>query len=583
MNLGISLGLCSGLQPLFSPQNLLAGSTALFLLDFSDLTTMFQDTAGTTPVTAPAQTVGLVLDKSQGLVLGPELVMNGDFSGGISGWSGASATVSVDAGTLRGVGGGVGTGFYGSGFSVVSGSYYRFTFSIRGDTAYSGLQFGIRRTSSLGAFISSAVSPSVTTSYNNVSFVVQATATVADAVFFCRFSGTEAVNIDNISVRELPGFHATQSTAANRPTYGVVPSRGRVNLLTFSEAFDNAAWTKSNTTVTANASVAPDGATTADKLVETTATSTKFVLQPIAVNSGAAYTYSVFLKAAERNFAQVRYENSTSTQLYAVNINLLDGSFNTLSSGSPTGTSATVNSVGSGWYRVQLTVNASDATFKPIVFLQSVQGTNSYTGDGTSGILIWGAQLEVGSTATTYQRVLHYLYFGGDLDPRWLQTATITPSADKVQVFAGVRKLSDAAQGILLESSTTSGANNGAFALFAPGSVGATYLFQSRGTASSGTVVGTFAAPISNVLTTIGDIAADTAALRANGVEIAAPATDQGTGNYLAYPMFIGRRGGTSNPYNGYEFGLIVRFGPNLSTAQIASVEDWLNTRTGAY
>ena len=54
--------------------------------DPSDLTTMFQDRAGTTPVTADGQTVGLILDKSKGLVLGSELVANGTFDTDLSGW-----------------------------------------------------------------------------------------------------------------------------------------------------------------------------------------------------------------------------------------------------------------------------------------------------------------------------------------------------------------------------------------------------------------------------------------------------------------------------------------------------------------
>ena len=55
-------------------------------LDASDMSTMYQDAAGTTPVTAMEQPVGLWLDKSQGLQLGPELVTNGDFSQGSAGW-----------------------------------------------------------------------------------------------------------------------------------------------------------------------------------------------------------------------------------------------------------------------------------------------------------------------------------------------------------------------------------------------------------------------------------------------------------------------------------------------------------------
>ena len=80
-------GLIAGWGGGFNPLTLFASGEQGAWYDPSDLTTMCQDTAGTTPVTATGQTVGLLLDKSQGLVLGPELVTNGDFSGGSTGWS----------------------------------------------------------------------------------------------------------------------------------------------------------------------------------------------------------------------------------------------------------------------------------------------------------------------------------------------------------------------------------------------------------------------------------------------------------------------------------------------------------------
>jgi len=64
---------------------------------------------------------------------------------------------------------------------------------------------------------------------------------------------------------------------------------------------------------------------------------------------------------------------------------------------------------------------------------------------------------------------------------------------------------------------------------------------------------------------------------------VANSATDQGTGNFLAYPIYIGRRGGTALPFNGRVYGMIVRFGANLTTDQITQTETWINGKTGAY
>ncbi len=174
------------------------------------------------------------------------------------------------------------------------------------------------------------------------------------------------------------------------------------NLLTFSEQFDNAYWTKQRATINSNIIVAPNGIRTADKLTEDTQTGNHTAFVSINVTSGLAYTFSVYIKAAERGFAQVRYSNAGSTEFYAINVNLSDGTFAAVSFGSPTGTLSSVTSVGDGWYRCAITSNTTNTTFTAQVFSQLVQGANSYTGDNTSGIYLWGAQLEIGSTATTY-------------------------------------------------------------------------------------------------------------------------------------------------------------------------------------
>ena len=78
--------------PIFSPATLFTLSEPGVWYDPSDLTTLFQDTAGTTPVTTPGQTVALALDKSKGLVLGPELASNG--------WGGFQCNVTSSGGNF---------------------------------------------------------------------------------------------------------------------------------------------------------------------------------------------------------------------------------------------------------------------------------------------------------------------------------------------------------------------------------------------------------------------------------------------------------------------------------------------------
>ena len=159
-------------------------------------------------------------------------------------------------------------------------------------------------------------------------------------------------------------------------------------------------------------------------------------------------------------------------------------------------------------------------------------------------------------------------------------TPTITPGTDKVQIFAGVRKLSDAATGVVVESSTGSG--NGRFGIFAPASAAATnYQFASVGTAATLPIASGFPAPTTDVLTALADISGPSATFRVDGVQRARTTSSQGTGNYIASPLYIGRRGGTTLPFNGRIYSLIVRFGPNLDAQRIRQVERYVAEKTG--
>jgi hypothetical protein len=177
-----------------------------------------------------------------------------------------------------------------------------------------------------------------------------------------------------------------------------------------------------------------------------------------------------------------------------------------------------------------------------------------------------------------------FLLWDGSDD--FLQSAaTIDPGAvDKVQVFAGVRKLSDAARGMILESSVSLSTNDGTFYVAAPDvPAQQDFNFVSKGTTARGAQAVSQTAPITSVLTGLGDIAAPSAILRLNGTQSSINTASQGTGNYLTYPHFIGRRGGTSLPFNGRLYQLITRFGANLTADQIAAAEAFVNQKTGAF
>jgi hypothetical protein len=217
-------------------------------------------------------------------------------------------------------------------------------------------------------------------------------------------------------------------------------------------------------------------------------------------------------------------------------------------------------------------------------------GNASYTGDGTSGFIIRKPQLELGPTATNYQRVGSFLDVSEEGKARrgrlwyngtshFMQTGTITPGTDKVQVFAGVRKLSDAASAVLAETSTSITSNNGAVNVQAPGATGVgEYRLNTKGTSQA--AAASSGRPDTAVIAGVADISGDNAILRVNGTQVNQPTADQGTGNYLAYPLYFGARGGTSLFFNGYEDTSIIRFGPNLDDTTISKVESYVASRT---
>ena len=201
-----------------------------------------------------------------------------------------------------------------------------------------------------------------------------------------------------------------------------------------------------------------------------------------------------------------------------------------------------------------------------------------------------GLQTEAGASATTYQRVTTATDYADVGAPRrikydgiddFLQTASVDFSAtDKMTVWAGVRKLSDAAQAIICELSTNATTTNGAFVLSAPASAAANFSFASRGTALSTQTTAGHAAPISRVLTGVGNIAGDVAALSVNAVS-ATSSTDQGTGNYGTYPIYFGARAGTSLRFSGEVFSPEVIRGAASTAAQIDMVERVINRNMG--
>jgi hypothetical protein len=174
-----------------------------------------------------------------------------------------------------------------------------------------------------------------------------------------------------------------------------------VNLLLYTQDFDIATWNKAggSVTVTANSATAPDGTSTADTVTESVGGTTHNIYQAVTVVSGSAYTWSGYVKANGRSIVQ--FICQATAAIYTAEFDLTAV---TATNRSGTGT-ATITAVGNGWYRITATATSTGAgTGYWQLNLCSAANTPSYSGNGTSGIFLWGAQMEVGSSVTTYTK-----------------------------------------------------------------------------------------------------------------------------------------------------------------------------------
>jgi len=182
----------------------------------------------------------------------------------------------------------------------------------------------------------------------------------------------------------------------------------RENLLTYSEQFDNAAWTKVNATITANSTIAPNGNTTADTSTSTSSISVMFHSGSSALTTA---TVSVFVKKGTNKYFGLTLNgtnnfNSRYQGVFNLDTGLLYAENN--STTPLTSRSAKIINIGNGWYRCIITATiATSAT--PFITLQHSNNIPSLAGDNLDWVNVsngtmffWGCQIEEGSYPTSY-------------------------------------------------------------------------------------------------------------------------------------------------------------------------------------
>lgn len=187
--------------------------------------------------------------------------------------------------------------------------------------------------------------------------------------------------------------HSATSNATMVDSNGVLKWRPH-NLLSYSEQFDNAVWSAINVSKNANVAVAPDGATTADKLSET-ATTGEFQVRQVGP-SLAAFTFNVYAKAAERDKVYLQFVATSNEYVFFDLTNgTVAGSQLTITSNTAS-RSSSITPVGDGWYLCSITITLNSAAAPSLrvgVSDTIVSSTPSYAGTEGNGVYVWGAHV----------------------------------------------------------------------------------------------------------------------------------------------------------------------------------------------
>ena len=199
--------------------------------------------------------------------------------------------------------------------------------------------------------------------------------------------------------RSMSGSNLSPGTFVN--SSGLIET-AKVNLIVYSEDFSvSSAWVAAGaTSVQSTTVLAPDNLSFTYKLEEDNTTGSHRFLSgasnTVSATINLPYTISFFVKNAGRDYVFIRF-NTGVGDFVTGSVRLSDATVTQTITGTITATP-----VGNGWVRIVGTgvSNATGSAYPEIRASNSAIYSN-YTGDGTSGIYVWGAQVEEGTTATT--------------------------------------------------------------------------------------------------------------------------------------------------------------------------------------
>ena len=588
--------------------------------DPSDMSTLFQDSAGTVPVTAVEQPVGLILDKSKGLVQdNGTSVMNmlATSESLQSGWAyNGLAPVTATPAAITGT---TATGYKGIGrvVSLVSGTAYQLAVDFKAngytkvyltDLASARIPHTSFDLVALTASRAEATITDIGDGWRRCVLPFTALSTVSSLISFAGYPDAGATLSDwgvqytgdgvsgvlmrrpdlrlasNAAVEPLyqrtdafmglsvlyAGNHATQATTTKRP----ILSR-RVNLLTKTEQFDGAWQVQGNGQETTDGFPGPSGKNNACRVVDTTG-NVPYVAQSTGI------TYSVGVKYRATTYV-APYNGAVSATIYSDFTNS-GGAFRTITVNLSTGTFSVSNSAELLDVSVTLVDGFWRISYEGIA--QRTTGHAVYTSATASvvgtGLFVAEPSLTLATDAhLPYQRINTDTDY--DADPakfpaylRWdgvddaLQTGNIDfTGTDKMTVWAGA-VFSQSADQMLVNHNATGP-------------------MSFRTLTISETSIASAAAGLSNTcqvlspypdhtITAQYDLSSGTASARVDGTDAGSSVTPVGGGWFASAPLCVGAQENVTRFFNGRIYGLIVR-GAQSNLSQIEATELYIKQK----
>ena len=225
----------------------------------------------------------------------------------------------------------------------------------------------------------------------------------------------------------------TNATAITTLSSRVGASSGVVsgNLLKYSEDLSNAVWIKSaNTAVSSNTTTSPIGDNTADKLYESTTTSSQhYIYQNVTIPAGTNTTFSVYAKSGERSYLYIGFGAASGSPKNYTVFNLNTGTVvGTPPSALQVNNPPQIDDVGGGWWRISVggVVSASETSVNAVCYLYN-GSTATYAGTANWGLYLWGMQWNIGAAAAPYLATTSTAVSDGSshyVDIQTLQTTT---------------------------------------------------------------------------------------------------------------------------------------------------------------